>query len=232
MKKNVLLIILTIIMLSVALYGKWVDAKIIEHSEDLVKNNLDPQPWLSRSFDYYGTPIQSNFTGVYDSSKVVNNIKAIEDFRIVRDTVWAKYLKCEMSAEEKTLVDRVNLEVKIADALVDPLIQSVKEGKNLKMVDSIVRSGEVDKVINPAMDDINLLIDLQSKEGADIIKTMQDTLKTFSSFMIGVLALAFVLLGTLIVDFIKQKKLESKPVRRVRKTTKKAPVKKTVTKKQ
>lgn len=231
MKKHILMIILTVIMISVAIYGKMVDTKINDYSEQLVKNNLDPQPWLSKSFDYYGSPIQSYFTGRFDSIKAKANIDNIKAFRKERDSVWALYLKCDMSEKEEAIVTKVNAEIKDADELVDELISNVDKNKNLKYTDSIVNSGEVDELINPIMNDTNALIDLQSSEGSSIIKDMQSNLETFSAFMIGTLALSFVLLGNIVMQYYKDLKASKQPVKRT--AAKKKPVvkKKPITKK-
>jgi hypothetical protein len=229
MNKNVPMILLTLIMLSVAIYGKWVDWKINETSETLVNNNLNPQPWLSKSFDYYGTPIQSNFTGSFNFEKVEDNLKDIEEWREVRDSVWAAYLQCEMSPEEQKIVDRVNSESEEADEFIDELIENVKDGKNLAETDSIVRSGQVDELINPIMDDINELIDLQSSEGTVLVNEMRSLLDTFSNFMIGVLALSFILLVNVIIKFVKDgKEKKPAPTTRRKAPVKKAPVKRVV----
>lgn len=230
MNKNIPMILLTTIMISVAIYGKWVDGKIHETSEKLIKNNLEPQPWLSKSFDYYGTPIQSNFTGVFNAEKVKDNLKDIKQWRVTRDSVWGAYLKCEMSPEEQKIVDKVNDEIKEADEVIDELIENVEDDKNLVETDFIVKSGEIDDLINPIMDDTNALIDLQSSEGSTLVREIQDLLKTFSNFMIGVLALAFILLANVVMKFIKDKKeIAKKPVRK-RATPAKKPVRKTIKK--
>jgi hypothetical protein len=229
MNKNIPMILLTLIMISVAIYGKWVDWKINETSETLVKNNLNPQPWLSKSFDYYGTPIQTSFTGSFNFEKVEDNLEDIEEWREVRDSVWAAYLQCEMSPEEQKIVDRVNNESKEADEFIDELIENVKDGKNLAETDSIVRSGEVDELINPIMDDINELIDLQSSEGTVLVNEMRSLLDTFSNFMIGVLALSFILLVNVIIKFVKDgKEKKPTPTTRRKAPVKKAPVKRVV----
>ena len=231
MKKHILMIILTVIMISVAIYGKMVDTKINDYSGQLVKNNLDPQPWLSKSFDYYGSPIQSYFSGKFDSIKAKANIDNIKAFKKERDSVWALYLKCDMSEKEQAIVTKVNAEIKDADELVDELISNVDKNKNLKYTDSIVNSGEVDELINPIMNDTNALIDLQSSEGSSIIKDMQSNLETFSAFMIGTLALSFVLLGNIVMQYYKDLKASKQPVKRT--AAKKKPVvkKKPITKK-
>lgn len=231
MKKHILMIILTLIMISVAIYGKMVDSKINSYSEQLIKNNLDPQPWLSKAFDYYGSPIQSYFTGRFDSIKAKDKIEDIKEFRKQRDSVWALYLKCDMSNDEQVVVNRVNSQIKEADEVIDELISNVDKNKNLKETDSIVNSGEIDDLINPIMDDTNILIDLQSSEGTSIIKNMQSNLETFSAFMVGTLALAFVLLGNIVMQYYKDVKASKAPVKRT--TIRKKPVvkKKPTTKK-
>jgi hypothetical protein len=231
MKKHILMIILTLIMISVAIYGKMVDSKINNYSGQLVKNNLDPQPWLSKAFDYYGSPIQSYFTGRFDSIKAKDKIEDIKAFKRERDSVWSLYLKCDMSSDEQVLVNKVNLQIKEADEVIDELISNVDKSKNLKEIDSIVNSGEIDELINPIMDDTNKLIDLQSAEGTAIIKDMQSNLETFSAFMVGTLALSFVLLGNIVMQYYKDLKASKTPAKKT--PVKKKPVikKKPVTKK-
>jgi hypothetical protein len=209
-------------MISVALYGKMVDAKINDHSQQLVENNLSPQPWLSKSFDYYGSPIQSYFTGRFDSIKVKDKIDNIKNFRRERDSVWALYLKCSMSKEEQIIVDKVNLQIKEADEVIDQLILNVAKNKDIKETDSIVNSGEIEELINPIMDETNKLIDLQSSEGTIIIKEMQSSLTTFSAFMVGVLALSFVLLGNIVMQYYKDLKAAKTPVKK--RAAKKKPI--------
>lgn len=216
------MIILTLIMISVALYGKMVDTKINDHSQQLVENNLSPQPWLSKSFDYYGSPIQSYFTGRFDSIKVKDKIDNIKNFRRERDSVWALYLKCSMSKEEQIIVDKVNLQIKEADEVIDQLILNVAKNKDIKETDSIVNSGEIEELINPIMDETNKLIDLQSSEGTIIIKEMQSSLTTFSAFMVGVLALSFVLLGNIVMQYYKDLKAAKTPVKK--RVAKKKPI--------
>jgi hypothetical protein len=136
-----------------------------------------------------------------------------------------------MSPEEQKIVDKVNSEIKEADEVIDELIENVDDNKNLAETDSIIKSGEIDDLINPIMDDTNALIDLQSSEGSTLVREIQDLLKTFSNFMIGVLALAFILLANVVMKFIKDKKeAAKKPVRR-RTTPAKKPVRRTTAKK-
>jgi hypothetical protein len=232
MNKNVSLIILTSIMLSVAIYGKWIEKKIAENARAIVEDRLKPQPWLSKAFDYYGTPIEANFVNKeFSVDKLKENIDYIKDWRKSRDSVWSAYLATEMVPEEQKLIDKINEDTKDVDAIIDDIIQDVENDKNSEEVTSIIKSGVIEKKITPIMDNINLLINLQSSEGEKLANETKVIMYTFSNFMIGVLSLSFILLGTLVYDFIKTKREATKPVRKTRKPATKKPVKRTTTKK-
>jgi hypothetical protein len=232
MNKNVSLIILTSIMLSVAIYGKWIEKKIAENARAIVEDRLKPQPWLSKAFDYYGTPIEANFVNKeFLVDKLKENIDYIKDWRKSRDSVWSAYLATEMVPEEQKLIDKINEDTKDVDAIIDDIIQDVENDKNSEEVTSIIKSGVIEKKITPIMDNINLLINLQSSEGEKLANETKVIMYTFSNFMIGVLSLSFILLGTLVYDFIKTKREATKPVRKTRKPATKKPVKRTTTKK-
>jgi hypothetical protein len=232
MNKNVSLIILTSIMLSVAIYGKWIEKKIAENARAIVEDRLKPQPWLSKAFDYYGTPIEANFVNKeFSVDKLKENIDYIKDWRKSRDSVWSAYLATEMVPEEQKLIDKINEDTKDVDAIIDDIIQDVENDKNSEEVTSIIKSGVIEKKITPIMDNINLLINLQSSEGEKLANETKVIMYTFSNFMIGVLSLSFILLGTLVYDFIKTKREAAKPVRKTRKPATKKPVKRTTTKK-
>ena len=124
----------------------------------------------------------------------------------------------------------MNDEIKEADELIDELIDNVDDNEDIEETAVIVNSGEIDKLINPIMDDTNALIDLQSSEGSTLVHEIQDLLKTFSNFMIAVLALAFILLANVVMKFIKDKKEAKKPVRRTP-VKRKPPVRRTTIKK-
>lgn len=238
MNKNISLIVLTTIMLSVAIYGKWIEGKISDNAHAIIEDRLKPQPWLSRAFDYYGTPIEANFVNKeFNIDKLKGNLDYIKDWKKSRDSVWSAYIATEMVPEEQKLIDKINEETEEVDEIIEDIIKDVENNRNSKEVDSIIKSGVIEEKITPIMDNINLLIDLQSTEGEKLADEMKGVMYTFSNFMVGVLALSFVLLGTLIYDFIKTKREALKPVRRTRKPAtkkpvrRKPPVKRTVTKK-
>lgn len=229
MNKNISLILLTTIMLSVAIYGKWIEKKISENAHAIVEDRLKPQPWLSKAFDYYGTPIEANFVNKeFKIDELKNNIEYIKDWKESRDSVWTAYTATKMVPEEQKLVDKINDDSEEVDDIIEDIIKDVENDRNSKEVDSIIKSGVIEKKITPIMNNINLLIDLQSKEGEKLADEMKVVMYTFSNFMIGVLSLSFVLLGTLIYDFIKTKSV--KPVRKTP-VKRKPPVKRTTTKK-
>lgn len=231
MNKNTSLILLTTIMISVAIYGKWIEGKISDNARAIIEDRLKPQPWLSRAFDYYGTPIEANFVNKeFSVDKLKENIDYIKDWKKSRDSVWSAYIATEMVPEEQKLIDKINEDTEEVDGIIEDIIEDVENNRNSKKVDSIVKSGVIEKKITPIMDNINLLIDLQSTEGAKLADEMKGVIYTFSNFMIGVLALSFVLLGTLIYNFIKTKREAVKPVRRTRKPVTKKPVRRTTKK--
>ncbi len=85
----------------------------------------------------------------------------------------------------------------------------------------------MDKKIYPVLEYINDLIDIQTTIGATETKGMIVLLNKFSNFMIGAIALAIALLGSIIYDMFKKPAVAKKPVRKTaRKTVTKAPIKK------
>jgi len=83
---------------------------------------------------------------------------------------------------------------------------------------------EMDKKIYPVLEYVNDLIDIQTTIGAEDTKGMITLLNKFSHFMIGAIALAIALLGSIIYDIFKNRKQVVK--KSTRKPIKKAAVKK------
>jgi len=91
----------------------------------------------------------------------------------------------------------------------------------------------MDAKIYPVLEYVNDLIDIQTTIGASQTKEMISLLDKFSTFMVGAIALAIALLGSIIYDMFKNSKQPvKKPVRRTpaRSTTlrKPAPRKKAI----
>lgn len=238
MKQSTLMIILTGIIILIASFGKYVEVNITESATNIVEKRLNPAPLLSHRFDYFGTTIKENFTSQKVNFKLLKRNKAeLLKVRLETGKMWDEY-KLIAADTEKDIVDRVDTKMKEVDQMVDMLLQLVD--RDPTYVDSIVRSGELFNKINPILADINYLTDLQTEKGAEQTSTMLSLLSNFSNFMIGSLALAIVMLGSILYPMIKKeepvkktrvvnKKLPVKPVTRSRTPVKKPAVKKTPT---
>lgn len=211
--KNTLLIILTAIMLSIAGFGKYVEYTIKKAAISVYEDRLVPQPYLSRKFDYYGSTIQDQIKVVKGGKIDLASIKKEKD---ITDTMWQAYLKTYQTQEEKEVSDKAQLYIDSADACFEKITQ---DGF---VTDEEAR--EMDEKIYPVLEYVNDLIDIQTTIGARDTKSMINLLDKFSNFMIGAIALAIALLGSIVYDIIK------KPKEPVKKTVKRV-VKKAVKKK-
>jgi hypothetical protein len=214
--KNILLIILTAIILAVAGFGKYVENTIRETATSVYEDRLVPQPYLSRKFDYYGSAIQ-------DQIKVIKGGKidliAIQKEKAITDTMWAAYLKTYQTPEEKEVSDKAQMYINEADNYFEEI------SKDDIITDDEAR--EMDKKIYPVLEYVNDLIDIQTTIGARETKGMIVLLNKFANFMIGAIALAIALLGSIIYDMFKKPAVAKNPVRKTaRKTVTKAPIKK------
>jgi len=210
--KNILLIILTAIILSVAGFGKYVEYTINKTATSIYEDRLVPQPYLSRKFDYYGSTIQDQIK-VIKGGKI--DLVAIQKEKDITDTMWRAYLRTYQTEEEKEVSDKAQMHIDSADAyftkITDDGLVTDEEAK------------EMDAKIYPVLEYVNDLIDIQTTIGARDTKGMISLLDKFSHFMIGAIALAIALLGSIIYDMIKKPKVEKKVTKKV---VKKAPPKK------
>ena len=210
--KNILLIILTAIILSVAGFGKYVEYTINKTATSIYEDRLVPQPYLSRKFDYYGSTIQDQIK-VIKGGKI--DLVAIQKEKDITDTMWRAYLRTYQTEEEKEVSDKAQMHIDSADAYFAKITE-----------DGLVtdeEAKEMDARIYPVLEYVNDLIDIQTTIGARDTKGMISLLDKFSHFMIGAIALAIALLGSIIYDMIKKPKVEKKVNKKV---VKKAPPKK------
>ena len=210
--KNILLIILTAIILSVAGFGKYVEYTINKTATSIYEDRLVPQPYLSRKFDYYGSTIQDQIK-VIKGGKI--DLVAIQKEKDITDTMWRAYLRTYQTEEEKEVSDKAQMHIDSADAYFAKITE-----------DGLVtdeEAKEMDARIYPVLEYVNDLIDIQTTIGARDTKGMISLLDKFSNFMIGAIALAIALLGSIIYDMIKKPKVEKKVAKKV---VKKAPPKK------
>ena len=211
--KNTLLIVLTAIILTIAGFGKYVEYTIKKTATSVYQDRLVPQPYLSRKFDYYGSTIQDQIK-VIKGGKI--DLVAIQKEKDITDTMWAAYLKTYQTGEEKEVSSKAQMYIDTADAYFEEIS---KDG-----IITDAEAKEMDKKIYPVLEYVNDLIDIQTTIGAEDTKGMITLLNKFSHFMIGAIALAIALLGSIIYDIFKNRKQV------VKKATRK-PIKKAATKK-
>ena len=210
--RNTLLIILTAIILAIAGFGKYVEYTIKKTATSVYEDRLVPQPYLSRKFDYYGSTIQDQIK-VIKGGKI--DLVAIQKEKDITDTMWAAYLRTYQTGEEKEVSDKAQMFIDTADAYFEQI-----------SADGIITDNEakeMDKKIYPVLEYVNDLIDIQTTIGAKDTKGMISLLNKFSNFMIGAIALAIALLGSIVYDIFKNRK---QVVKKVVKKAAKKPVKK------
>jgi hypothetical protein len=223
MKNNTLMIILTVIIIGIASFGKYVEVNITKSATSILENRLKPAPMISHIFDYYGTTLQDALTS--SNTNIQNIQEQREDIlleKVKRDTLWNQYTSTYLVDSEAEMVKKVNLEMDELDKTVDSILTSSDTVK----VKSIIISDKFNADINMAMNDLNWLIDIQTQVGQEETVKMILLLGNFSNFMIGALSLAIIMLGSIIFSALKKEEIV-KPT----KSKKKPVVKKPITKK-
>jgi hypothetical protein len=219
--KNLMLILLTIIILAISAFGKYVELNTKKIAISVYEDRLVPQPYLSRKFDYYGTTIQ-------DKIKIVNggkiDILTIIEEKKITDTMWAAYLRTYLTEDEKKIADSAKIYIESADEYFSEISK-----------DEIITLEEakiMDEKIYPVLENVNKLINIQTTIGAEDTKKIISLLNKFSNFIIGAMALAIALLGSLIYDIFKNRNTKTTKIPKARtKTIKKVSKKSTPKKK-
>ena len=217
------MLVLTSIVLLIAGYGIYVEKSIKASATTILVDRLEPVPLISHRFDYYGTTIQDNFSSnIVNYEQLLANRTEIAKVKKETEEGWETYKATYLTPDEAKLVEHAQKGMDEVDALVNTLLE--KAVTDRKAVDSILKTGVLNEKITPVLDDTNALMDLQTEVGKQETIKMIDLLKNFSNFMMGALALAIVLLGSIIYPMIK------KPVQQP-KTRRKAPTNKPVARK-
>jgi hypothetical protein len=217
------MLVLTSIVLLIAGYGIYVEKNIKASATTILEDRLKPVPLISHRFDYYGTTVQDNFSSsIVNYEQLLANRSEIQKVKKETEEGWVQYKATYLTPDEAKLVDHAQEAMDEVDKLVDVLLE--KAVTDRKYVDSVLKTGVLNEKITPVLDDTNALMDLQTEVGKQETIKMIDLLKNFSNFMMGALALAIVLLGSIIYPMIK------KPVEQP-KTRRKAPAKKPVVRK-
>jgi hypothetical protein len=203
------MLVLTSIVLLIAGYGIYVEKNIKASATTILEDRLKPVPLISHRFDYYGTTIQDNFSSnVVNYEQLLANRGEIQKVKKETEEGWETYKATYLTPEEAKLVDHAQEGMDEVDALVSMLLE--KAVTNRKAVDSILKTGILNEKITPVLDDTNALMDLQTEVGKQETIKMIGLLKNFSNFMMGALALAIVLLGSIVYPMIKKPKEQPK----------------------
>jgi len=228
MKNNNLMVILTIIIIGIASFGKYVEIKITKSSTSILEDRLKPTPMISRIFDYYGTTLQDVLTSYnINVQNIQQHRENILIEKVKRDTLWNQYTGTHLVESEVKMVEKVNLEMDELDKTINFILNSPDTVK----VKSIIISDKFNADLNMAMNDLNWLIDIQTQVGQEETMKMIALLSNFSNFMIGAISLAFIMLGSIIYSLLKKDEPIKNTRRKTSTTTKrKTPVKKTVSK--
>ena len=212
------MLVLTSIVLLIAGYGIYVEKNIKASATTILVDRLEPVPLISHRFDYYGTTVQDNFSSDFiNYDQLLANRVEIQKVKDQTQKEWEAYKSTYLTPDEATLVAHAQKGMDEADALVNMLLE--KSVTDRASVDSILKTGILKEKITPVLDDTNALLELQTKVGKEETVKMIALLKNFANFMIGALALAIVLLGSIVYPMIKKPKPQPK-------TRRKAPVKK------
>lgn len=202
MKNNTLMIILTVIIIGIASFGKYVEINITESATNIVEKRLNPAPLLSHRFDYFGTTLKENFTSQkVNFEKLKSNKSEMLKIRTETSIMWEKY-KLIAGEKEKEIVERTDNNMKDVDEFVDMLIE--KSETDPAYVNNVIEKGILFEKIDPILKDINYLTDLQTEIGTEQTNVMLELLKKFSNFMIGALSLAMIMLGSIIYSALKK----------------------------
>ena len=95
MKNMTIMLILTGIILSVAIFGKYTEGIIRQKATTIYEDRLVPQPYLSRRFDHYGTIVQEAFTTKYlDRNYIVPEIEVISSSQV--NEAYERILKSDV----------------------------------------------------------------------------------------------------------------------------------------
>jgi hypothetical protein len=235
MKSSTIMIILTAIIIAVASFGKYVDGKIHASATTILEDRLKPGPLLSHRFDYYGTYIDDAFsTNITNIDTLLTHKGEILKAREETGKDWKAYLATYLVPEEDSVAHLADKEMVEVDKKLDAVFDLAKTDK--VAAQKLLDESKIKESLPSITDKVNWLTDLQTRVGQEETVKMLSLIATFDNFMIGSLALAVMLAGSILYAAIRDRK-EKQPVKKVTKkvikrpTTKKKPVKKPIKKK-
>jgi len=236
MKSSTIMIILTAIIIAVASFGKYVDGKIHASATTILEDRLKPGPLLSHRFDYYGTYIDDAFsTNIISVDTLLAHKSEIMDSREQTDKEWKAYLNTYLVPEEDSVAHLADKQMIDVDNKLDAIFDLAQTDK--ASAQKLLEQSKIKEDIPSITDKVNWLTDLQTRVGQEETIKMLNLIAIFDNFMIGSLALAIMLIGSIMYEAIRNRK-EKQPVKTPtkmsatkKKSTAKTPTKKPVTKK-
>ena len=231
MKSSTIMIILTAIIIAVASFGQYVDGKIHASATTILEDRLKPGPLLSHRFDYYGTYIDDAFsTNITNIDTLLTHKGEILKAREETGKDWKAYLATYLVPEEDSVAHLADKEMVEVDKKLDAVFDLAETDK--VAAQKLLEQSKIKEALPSITDKVNWLTDLQTKVGQEETVKMLNLISTFDNFMIGSLALAVMLAGSILYAAIRDKK-EKQPSKKTTKkpVTKKKPVKKPIKKK-
>lgn len=226
MKSSTIMIILTTIIIAVASFGKYVDGRIHASATTILEDRLKPGPLLSHRFDYYGTYINNAFsTNIISIDTLLINKTEILDAREQTGKEWKAYLSTYLVPEEDSVAHLADAQMVDIDKKLDAVFTLAETDK--AAAQKLLEQSKIKEELPSITDKVNWLTDLQTRVGQEETVKMLNLITVFDNFMIGSLALAVMLIGSIVYATIRDRK--EKQV--VKKSTKKPVAKKKLVKK-
>jgi hypothetical protein len=222
------MMVLTAIIIAIACFGKYVDGKIHISATTILEDRLKPGPLLSHRFDYYGTYIDDAFsTNIVNIDTLLLHKEDILKSRQETDKDWKSYLATYLVPEEDSVAHLVDKEMIEVDKKLDAIFDLAQINKD--SAQKVLEQSKIKESLPSITDKVNWLTDLQTRVGQEETVKMLNLIALFDNFMIGALALAIMLAGSIIYSKFKEKK--ETPTKGTKKTSTKKPVKKSTKKK-
>lgn len=224
------MIILTAIIIGIASFGKYVDGEIHASATTILEDRLKPGPLLSHRFDYYGTYIDDAFsTNVLIIDTLILHKEDILKSREQTDKEWKSYLATYLVPEEDSVAKLADKQMVDVDKKLDDIFKTAEIDK--VAAQKLLEQSKIKEELPIITDRLNWLTDLQTRVGQEETVKMLTLISLFDNFMIGALALAVMLAGSILYAKFRERKENSVPTKKS--TSKKVAVKskKSVTKK-
>lgn len=221
MKSSTIMIILTAIIIAVASFGKYVDAKLHDSATTILEDRLKPGPLLSHRFDYYGTYIDDALsTSVINIDTLLSHKKDIMESREQTDKEWKSYLATYLVPDEDSVAKLADKQMIEIDKKLDDIFKLAETDK--EGAQKLLEQSKIKEELPIVTDRINWLTDLQTKVGQEETVKMLSLIQTFDNFMIGALALAIMLAGSIIYSAVRDRKQQ--PAKKTTKKVTKKPI--------